>query len=107
MAQAMAKYSIPSAPNSSTLRITEAMGQFTAPQNTATRPMAAVKAGGRPSSEPTQQPKVAPTKKEGTTSPPLKPQPMVTAVNSSFKSHAQPSVCPLRARVMTSMPAPL
>ena len=39
-------------PKSSMLRITEAMGQFTAPQNTATRPMAAAKPGGSPSSPP-------------------------------------------------------
>ena len=107
MAQAMAKYSMASAPNSSTLSTTDAMGQFTAPQNTATSPMAAAKPGGRPSKAPAAQPKVAPTKKEGTTSPPLKPHPMVTAVNSSFRSHAHPLASPVRARLMTSMPAPL
>ena len=61
------------------------MGQFTAPQNTDTRPMAAAKAGGRPSSPPRTQPKVAPTKNDGTTSPPLKPQPMVTAVEAQLQ----------------------
>ena len=54
-----------------------------------------------------KQPKAAPTKNDGTTSPPLKPQPMVTAVNRSFHSHAQPLTSPRRARAMTSMPAPL
>jgi len=83
------------------------MGQFTAPQNTATSPTAAAKAGGRPSSPPNTQPKVAPTKNDGTTSPPLKPQPMVTAVKASFQSHAQLSACPVMARSITSMPAPL
>ena len=89
------------------LRMTEAMGQFTAPQNTDTRPMAAAKAGGRLSSPPRTQPKVAPTKNDGTTSPPLKPQPMVTAVKASFSSQAQGSAWPDRARATTSMPAPL
>ena len=99
---------MPPAPNSSTLRITEAMGQFTAPQNTATSPTAAAKDGGSPSSPPAAQPNVAPTKNDGTTSPPLKPQPMVTAVNVSFRSQAQPSACPCStARWITSIPAPL
>ena len=84
------------------------MGQFTAPQNTAIRPMAAPKPPGRPSAWAATQPKVAPTKKEGTTSPPLKPQPMVMAVNRIFSSHAQGAACPCStARAMTSMPAPL
>ena len=38
-----------------------------------------------------KQPKAAPTKNDGTTSPPLKPQPMVTAVKASFSSQAQGS----------------
>ena len=69
------------------------MGQFTAPQNTATSPTAAAKAGGRPSSPPNTQPKVAPTKNDGTTSPPLKPQPMVTAVKAGIEtSQPQPGL---------------
>ena len=63
---------------------------------------------GRPSRPPMKQPKAAPTKNDGTTSPPLKPQPMVTAVNSSFQKNASGAACPpSMARVMTSMPAPL
>ena len=58
-------------PNSSTLSRIDASGQLTAPQNTHTRPTAAAKPAGMPSSDPATQPKVAPTKKQGTTSPPL------------------------------------
>ena len=43
----------------------EASGQLTVPQKTHTRPIAAAKPAGRPSSGPTTQPKVAPTKKQG------------------------------------------
>ena len=103
----MAKYSRSPVPNSSMLRNTDAMGQFTAPQNTATSPMAAPKPAGKPKKPPSTQPKQAPTKNDGTTSPPLKPNPMVTAVNSSFKSHAQDRTWPLMARSTTSIPAPL
>ena len=47
-------------------------------------------------------------KNVGTTSPPLNPLPMVTAVNSSFQKNASGAACPpSMARVMTSMPAPL
>ena len=48
----------------------EARGQFTTPQNRAIMEMAAPKAGSRPSSGPTAQPKVAPMNKVGTISPP-------------------------------------
>ena len=62
----------------------EASGQLVAPQNTAASPSAAAKPAGIPSSGPATQPKVAPTKKEGTTSPPLNPAESVTAVNRIF-----------------------
>ena len=62
---------IPDEPKSSTESRIEASGQLTAPQNTHTRPIAAAKPAGMPSRPPTAQPKVAPTKKQGTTSPPL------------------------------------
>ena len=107
MAHAIAKYSTSPVLNSSMLKNTEAMGQFTAPQNTATKPMAAPKPAGSPMAPPSTQPKHAPTKKEGTTSPPLNPNPMVTAVNSSFQSHAHGSTSPLTARSTISIPAPL
>ena len=83
-------------------------GQLVAPQNTATRPIAAEAPAGSPSSGPATQPKVAPTKKEGTTSPPLKPAARVAAVNSSFKRNAAGWAVPCStAAVTTSMPAPL
>ena len=71
MPQARAKYKSPSPPNSSQARNMEATGQFTEAQKTAASPTAALKPAGIPSSEPAAQPKVAPMKKEGTTSPPL------------------------------------
>ena len=52
-------------------RNTEATGQFVLPQKVATSAMAAAKPGFIPSSGPTTQPKVAPTKNVGTISPPL------------------------------------
>ena len=70
--------------------------------------MAAEKPAGRPSSGPTTQPRVAPMKKVGTTSPPLKPQARVTAVKRIFSRKAKGLACPCStARVMISMPAPL
>ena len=83
------------------------MGQFTAPQNTATIPSAAPKLAGMPSSPPIKHPNVAPIKKAGTISPPLKPQPMVRAVNTIFKAQAQGTAAPPMAAVITSVPAPL
>ena len=86
----------------------DAIGQLTAPQNTHTSPSAAANPAGMPSSPPSTQPSVAPMKNVGTTSPPLNPLPMVTAVNSSFQKNASGAACPpSMARVMTSMPAPL
>ena len=62
-----------------------------------------------PPREKKAQPKVAPTKKEGTTSPPLKPAASVTAVKTSFSRKAQgtATVSCSMARVTMSMPAPL
>ena len=86
----------------------EATGQLTAPQNTATSPRAAPKEAGMPKSGPTTQPKVAPTKNEGTTSPPLNPAESVTAVKRIFKRKAAGRALPCStAAVMISIPAPL
>ena len=86
----------------------EAMGQLTAPQSTDTRPTAAAKPAGMPSSGPKTQPKVAPTKKEGTTSPPLNPAPRVMAVKRIFSKKAAGDAWPSStAATMTPMPAPL
>ena len=48
-------------------------------------PSAAPKPAGMPSSGPATQPNAAPTKKEGTTSPPLKPADRVTAVEEDLQ----------------------
>ena len=74
-------------PKSSTLRIIDAIGQLTAPQNIATSAIAAAKPAGMPSTGPSTQPSVAPMKKVGTISPPLKPKPMVTAVKTIRDSY--------------------
>ena len=108
MPQARAKAKRPPAPKSSTARKMEAVGQLTQPQKTATRPMAALKPAGSPRSGPITQPKVAPMKKEGTTSPPLKPAPRVRAVKAIFQRKAVGWAwpCSTAARTM-SIPAPL
>ena len=51
--------------------------------------------------------KVEPTKKTGTISPPLKPEPKATAVNSSFSRNAPPNAEPPMAASTMCMPAPL
>ena len=66
----------------------DASGLLVQPQNSATMPSAAPSCGGRPSSGAATQPNVAPVKKIGTISPPLKPAPRVSAVNSIFKRKA-------------------
>ena len=83
------------------------MGELVTPQNTATSPSAAPKPGFIPISGATVQPKVAPTKKQGTISPPLKPAPRVSTVNTIFSTKAQGTALPARAATMTCMPAPL
>ena len=86
-----------------------ASGQFATPQKQATMPTAAAKPGARPSSGPITQPKVAPTKKVGTISPPLYPAPRVRAVRAilSTKARAEGVVPCSTAAVMTPTPAPL
>ncbi|CDC68396.1 unknown [Oscillibacter sp. CAG:155] len=106
--QTNAKYKSPSAPNSSTAKNMDATGQLVAPQNTAANPSAAANPAGIPSSGPAKQPKVAPTKNDGTTSPPLKPAPSVTAVKRILSKKAAGRTLPCStAAVMISMPAPL
>ena len=53
-------------------------------------------------------PNVAPTKNDGTTSPPLKPAEIVSAVKSSLTAKAYHTASPFSiARAMTPIPAPL
>ena len=85
-----------------------ASGQLTTPQNRAISPTAAPKAGSSPSSGATAQPNVAPMKKVGTISPPRKPAPSVSAVNSIFSRKAKGvSTRPASAAAMPALPAPL
>ena len=108
MPQASAKYTRSVEPKSSMLRTMDATGQLTAPQNTQMSPIAAAKPAGMASSEPMTLQRVAPLKKVGTTSPPLKPQPMVIAVRMSFQKKASGFACPSSmARLIIFMPAPL
>ena len=60
-----------------------------------------------PKSGPATQPKVAPTKNEGTTSPPLKPAESVTAVKRIFKRNAAGWALPCSTAAMIFIPAPL
>ena len=97
----------PSPPNSSTAKVKEATGQLTTPQNSAINPTAAPKEGSSPNNGATTQPKVEPTKKVGTISPPLKPAPYVRAVSSSLAAKAYHTACPAIACTIIGMPAPL
>ena len=76
-------------PNSSMPMTVHAKGVLAAPANTATKPRDAMKSCGTPSKVPRVQPRAAPMKNKGVTSPPLKPEPSVTAVNSNFQRNAQ------------------
>ena len=82
------KYGIPSYPNNSKLISREVIGQLVTPQNTEVMPTAVHKVGENPNRFPYRQPKAAPVQKEGTISPPLKPQPMVRAVKMIFNKKA-------------------
>ena len=86
----------------------EATGQFTTPQKSATRPIAAPNDGSSPKKPAAVQPKVAPIKKVGTISPPLKPVFIVMAVKSIFRAKASGCALPFsKAVTITSTPAPL
>ena len=84
-------------PNNSMLNSKEAIGQFTTPQNTEIKPIAAPNPGSSPSKPPTTFPKVAPIKNEGTISPPLNPAPKVIAVKIILRRNASGLVEPLIA----------
>ena len=84
----------------------DASGQFVTPQNSATIPIAAHSEGEMWNTCPNTHPNVAPTKKDGTISPPLKPPPSVTAVKSIFNRKAYQSASPPTARPIVSAPMP-
>ena len=71
-------------PNNSMAMKREVRGQFVTPQKRPIIPQAAHKGAGRPKRGAITQPRVAPVKKEGTISPPLKPAPSVIAVKRTF-----------------------
>lgn len=58
----------------------DVIGQLVTPQNSEIMPTAAHSDGSKPVRLPNRHPKVAPMKKDGTISPPLKPAPRVSAV---------------------------
>ena len=77
------------------------------PQKTALMPTAAQRDGAKPVRFPNRHPNVAPTKKLGTISPPLKPAPRVNAVRTILKKNAQVSVEPCMDEAIMSIPVPL
>lgn len=82
------KYRVPAKPKSSKEISNVVIGQFVTPQNTEAIPRAAQKEGDMEKILPKRQPKVAPTKKDGTISPPRYPAPRVRAVNIIFNKKA-------------------
>ena len=80
------KYQNPTPENSSKPSAIEASGQSVTPQNSKTIPSAAPKGTDSPKIVAQNAPKVAPTKKVGTISPPLNPKPTEMQVKSSFKA---------------------
>ena len=107
MLQLIAKNKTPLDPNSSILSKIEVIGVFITPQKMETRPRAAPKPGFKPNMVATKLPKVAPMKKVGTISPPLKPAASVMEVKIIFNRKASGFALPPKASSMTSIPAPL
>ena len=66
----------------------DVIGQLVTPQNSEIIPTAAHSDGSKPVRLPNRHPKVAPMKKDGTISPPLKPAPRVSAVKMIFSRNA-------------------
>ena len=100
------KYGIAPMPNNSNAINNEVTGQLVTPQKTAIIPSAANKDGERCNNKPYRHPNVAPIKKEGTISPPLKPAAIVSTVKSNFMRKAYQTTCPESARNKTGIPAP-
>ena len=66
----------------------DVIGQLVTPQNSEIMPTAVHSDGSKPVRLPNRHPKVAPMKKDGTISPPLKPAPRVSAVKMIFSRNA-------------------
>ena len=62
----------------------DVIGQLVTPQNSEIMPTAVHSDGSKPVRLPNRHPNVAPMKKDGTISPPLKPAPRVSAVKMIF-----------------------
>ena len=105
--QAMPMYNPGSAPNSSMPINVHAIGVLVAPENTATNPTAAKRLIGNGIMAANALPKVAPTKNNGVTSPPLKPTPMVNVVNISFSAKSYHICWVVNDSTMTGTPRPM
>ena len=81
-------------------------GQLVTPQNMPTMPQAAHKPTGRPKRGAMALPKVAPTKKVGMISPPLKPPLRVMAVKSILSKNTYHCCGLLKLSLIISVPAP-
>ena len=95
------------APNISIDRINDVRGQLVTPQNTLTIPHAAHNPTGSPNIGAKKLPSVAPTKRVGTISPPLKPAPRVRAVKMIFKRKASGATVPSKHLEIILTPVPL
>ena len=95
------------APNISIDRINDVRGQLVTPQNTLTIPHAAHNPTGSPNIGAKKLPSVAPTKRVGTISPPLKPAPRVRAVKMIFKRKGSGATVPSKHLEIILTPVPL
>ena len=95
------------APNISIDRMNDVRGQLVTPQNTLTIPHAAHNPTGSPNIGAKKLPSVAPTKRVGTISPPLKPAPRVRAVKMIFKRKASGATVPSKHLEIILTPVPL
>ena len=77
------------------------------PQNSEIMPTAVHSDGSKPVRLPNRHPNVAPMKKDGTISPPLKPAPRVSAVKMIFSRNASGLTEPSILLWMTLIPVPL
>ena len=84
----------------------QAIGVWVAPEKTATNPIPASSAIGNGTTTDKALPKVAPTKNNGVTSPPLKPAPNVKPVNNIFIKKSEGAFGVENASTITGTPRP-
>lgn len=94
-------------PKSSIAMMQQASGVFAAPAKTATNPIPASKPTGSGSQNESALPSVAPIKKSGVTSPPLKPAPRVIAVKRIFKAKSSGFELCTKASTIVGIPKPI